>query len=305
MSRTLPMPEKLEVGQTLPHLWFARAVVAVGTVVDAATQPPESAVASSKAARRGTSGRALRGVTGIAMSPDGRNIYAAASTSRAVATLARSRRDGTLRQLDGTAGCVSEPAIDGCADGRNLDVARAAAVSPDGRNVYVITEGGIAAFARDPGTGALRQLDGEDGCVREDGALGCARARAVSGGRMLAITPDGRTLYAVGTDSAVAVFRRDRASGALSQLPGPTGCVKQAGFEPEGCAAGRGLTKSRAVLVHGRSVYVASEGEAFTSKSAAVAVFRREPASGELRQLPAERGCLTPTAPRAACRCAA
>jgi DNA-binding beta-propeller fold protein YncE len=273
-------------------VWLAGVSFAVGAV-GAETQPTGDRGCIVEGGAEGcTPGRALRSVTGIAMSPDGRNIYAAASTSRAVAALVRRRRDGTLRQLDGTAGCVSEPAIDGCAAGRNLDVARAAAVSPDGRNVYVVTQGGIAAFARDPGTGALRQLDGEDGCVREDGALGCARARAVSDGRMLAITPDGRTLYAVGADSAVAAFRRDRASGALSQLPGPSGCVKQAGFEPEGCAEGRGLTKSRAVLVHGRSVYVASEGEALTSQAAAVAVFRRERASGELRQMPAERGCL-------------
>jgi DNA-binding beta-propeller fold protein YncE len=259
----------------------------------APTQPPGEAGCIVQDGGEGCArGRALRTVTGIAISRDGRHVYAVAQTSQAVVALARRRRDGAVSQLDGEAGCVSEPAIEGCAAGRNLEVARTAAVSPDGRNVYVATGGGLAVFARDRRSGALRQLDGERGCVRQDGALGCALARGVSGCRMLALTPDGRTLYTAGLDSAVAVFRRDPASGALSQAPGPQGCVKESGLDLEGCAEGRGLTNTRALRFSGSSLFVASEGEPLTSRGAAVAVFRRAHGTGELTQLPDQLGCM-------------
>lgn len=131
-------------------------------------------------------GRGLRSVAGIAMSPDGRNVYAAAEGSAALAVMARVARSGALRQLPGALGCVSAAGAEGCARGRNLAVARAVAVSRDGRTVYVATAGGLAVFARSPRDGTLRQLAGRAGCVSESGSDGCARVRAVSKARGVA-----------------------------------------------------------------------------------------------------------------------
>jgi DNA-binding beta-propeller fold protein YncE len=82
------------------------------------------------------------------------------------------------------------------------------------------------------------------------------------------VSPDGRRVYAAAFDSgAVAVFARNRATGALRQLPGAEGCL---GPAAEGCTPARGLRDTVDVTVSrdGRHLYVASE-------AAGVAVFRR------------------------------
>jgi DNA-binding beta-propeller fold protein YncE len=281
------------LGLSAAALAVAAAALPPAFADGALTQPGGERGCISEAAREGcTAGRALDAVAGIAVSPDGRNVYAMSMDSRAVAVL-RHRRGGSLGQSPGTEGCVSELGGIGCAAGRNLDIARTGVVSRDGRHLYVSTQGGLAAFGRNRRTGALTQLPGENGCVRADAAMGCAAGRAVHGGRDVALSADGRTLYAVGLASSVAVFRRDRASGALTQLSGTRGCVKQAGLEPEGCASGRGLQNTRALLVApgGRRLYVGALGDVTTSAGAAIAVFRPG-RSGALTQLGGARGCL-------------
>ena len=59
---------------------------------------------------------------------------------------------GELTQLADTDGCVKEAPVAGdCADGRALDGARSVAVSPDGKHVYVASEGSgaVAVFSRE------------------------------------------------------------------------------------------------------------------------------------------------------------
>jgi DNA-binding beta-propeller fold protein YncE len=81
-------------------------------------------------------GRALDGAIGIAVSPDGRTVYVASTASDAIAIFTR-RRTGGLRQLRGSAGCVSETGRGPCRDGVALDFARDLALSPDGKSVYI------------------------------------------------------------------------------------------------------------------------------------------------------------------------
>src|SRR5689334_16134936 len=64
-------------------------------------------------------GRALWFVHHVTLSPDGRNLYAAAGNvppppndRGAIAVFARNRRTGELRQLEGKAGCVKRPEAD-------------------------------------------------------------------------------------------------------------------------------------------------------------------------------------------------
>lgn len=104
------------------------------------------------------------------------------------------------------------------------------AVSVDGGWVYVATAHGILTFARNPRTGVIHLLSGGRGCV-DARDPSCRPLRGITVPTGLAAAPDD-TLYATGTlplgrgsdTGAVAVLTAD-SSGALSQLPGPTGCL--------------------------------------------------------------------------------
>src|SRR5579884_1614345 len=65
--------------------------------------------------------------------------------------------------------------------------------------------------------------------------------------------------------------------GALVQLPGTRGCLSEP--SQDGCGKARGLVGAGAVAIAGRYVYVAS------ARSDAVAIFKRDPVTGALRQL--------------------
>jgi DNA-binding beta-propeller fold protein YncE len=100
-------------------------------------------------------GEALDEVWGIAVSPDGRNVYAVSSKVNMLGAMARDRASGGLMQLPGRFACFIRGGGFGCPEGRGLTVAVAVAVSPDGRNVYVASEdaylGSVAIFRRRAG----------------------------------------------------------------------------------------------------------------------------------------------------------
>ena len=128
---------------------------------------------------------------------------------------------GALSQLAGQAACVSEDGSGGdCADGVGLDGAVNVAMSPDGKNVYVVANRGdaVAAFERNRLTGALTQLPGTAACVSKDGSGGaCAVGRGLDGPGSVAVSSDGRHVYVASYGSdAVAAFSRDRLTGALT-----------------------------------------------------------------------------------------
>jgi DNA-binding beta-propeller fold protein YncE len=202
---------------------------------------------------------------------------------------------GMLRQLPGPRGCLADrPGKEDCASARALEGpgpfmgSRAIAVSEDGRNVYVASSksDAIAVFDRDRRTGALTQLGGAGGCVAARGAEGCGRAIGLDGPNSLALSPDGRFLYATSRDAgSVTVFHRDRKTGALQQLPPGSGCVS--GLPVLGCASGRALVGPDAVVVSpdGENLYV---GSFFGN---AVAVFKRAK-NGVLYQAAGPEGCI-------------
>jgi len=214
--------------------------------------------------------------TSLAVTADGRNVYVASSGSSAVTAFARDKATGTLTQLEGTAGCISEDGTGGqCTVGRGLLGAFAVAASEDGRNVYVAARDGnaITSFARDKTTGALTQLPGTSGCVSELGIVGtCADGKALLGVAGITVPRDGKNVYATSeTSDAVVAFARDKRTGILTQLAGTEGCVSEDGTLGT-CADGKALIETRNVIVarNGRHAYVAS------STSDAVAVFNRE-----------------------------
>lgn len=220
---------------------------------------------------------------------------------------------GELAQLPGTAGCysldgASDAGIGTCTDVRDVDGVSEMIISPDGRSAYTASYNGargLAAFARDPGTGALTQLPGVDGCYSgdgsgEDGPGSCTDVRALfSGGdgRGMSMSRDGRFLYVAsqGADS-VLVFARDAATSRLTQLAGTDGCVSRtgAGVGVEGagtCADGLSLDGPAATMLtpdERHLIVVSYSGED------SVAIFSRDGTSGRLTQLAGSAGCMTP-----------
>jgi DNA-binding beta-propeller fold protein YncE len=212
-----------------------------------------------------------------------------------------SGKPGTLVQLSGARGCFvdrSAPAGD-CGTARALKGpgpfmgSRAIALSPDGRYAYVASSrsDAIAIFARNRQSGALLQRGGTDGCVAAKGASGCAKAIGLDGPNSVALSPDGRYLYATSRNSnSVAAFRRNASTGALSQLRGGAGCIS--GLPVPGCGTGRALVGPDVLVVSpdGRNVYVGS----FLGN--AVAVFARSASTGALTQPEGTAGCIAASA---------
>ena len=101
---------------------------------------------------RCAAGRGLDEVWGVALSPNGRNLYAVSAKVNMLSVISRKRSSGTLLQLRGRYGCFIRAGGLGCPEGRGLTVAVAVTVSRDGRNVYVASEdaylGSIAVFRR-------------------------------------------------------------------------------------------------------------------------------------------------------------
>lgn len=238
-------------------------------------------------------GVALDGGFDVAVSPDGRNVYAAFSTSDSVAVFDRTAVTGELTQKGGGLGCVSETGTGGlCQDGVALDGANAVAVSPDGASVYVTSStGGVAVFDRSSLTGSLTQKAGTAGCVTETGSGGaCQDGFAISGLTDLVVSPDGESVYTVGSGAdSVAVFDRSLSTGAITQKSGTDGCVSDTGSGGL-CADGYLLDLARGITTSpdGLHVYVAS------ATSDALVSFDRG-STGQLTQRTGSGACVSAT----------
>jgi DNA-binding beta-propeller fold protein YncE len=224
-------------------------------------------------------GVGLFDATSVAVSPDGRSVYAAAYSSDAVAIFDRDGSTGGLTQKAGVAGCVSWTGTGGaCANGVALDGPVSVVVSPDGKTVYVAAaeSDAVAVFDRNASSGALTQKAGVAGCVSWTGTGGfCTNGVVLDRPASVAVSPDGRSVYVAVHDSdAVAVLDRDAASGTLTQKAGVAACVSETATGGA-CADGVGLEEAASVAVSpdGRSVYVVSS---LGSVGGAVAVFDRE-----------------------------
>jgi DNA-binding beta-propeller fold protein YncE len=117
----------------------------------------------------------------------------------------------------------------------------------------------VTVLAGTAGTaGSLTQLPGTAGCLNRTGSTGCAKARAVSEPLALAVSRDGKNVYAsggIGSLGAVGVFARNRSTGVLHQLPGRAGCVAR--LPSRACGTGRGLETPAAVAISGDGRLVA------------------------------------------------
>ena len=158
---------------------------------------------------------------------------------------------------------------DGAAGVNGLRSADALAFSPDGGQLYAAGSGdsALAVFARDAATGALTFV--------EEDKQGSAGIEGLSSASAVAVSPDGLSVYAAGTqDDSVVVFLRDAGTGVLS-------FVERKRDSVDGVT---GLAGANAVAVSpdGLNVY-ASGGTANT-----LAVFLRDSTTGALTFIEAD-----------------
>ncbi|MBP9825974.1 MAG: beta-propeller fold lactonase family protein, partial [Thermoanaerobaculia bacterium] len=196
----------------------------------------------------------LDGASAVAVSGDGKHVYATASADNSVSLFQRDATTGLLTFGTSYTDGGTASAIQG---------ASAIAISPGGGQVYVagFGENAIEVFTRTPASGLLVSLDIERS---SDPNLS-----AMTGPRGIAVAPDGRHVYvAAATGSAVVVFTRNTTTGALAWHSTVTNSSPG--------VSGMGGARAVAVSPDGRHVVVAGE------TSDGIAVFARNLATGAL-----------------------
>jgi DNA-binding beta-propeller fold protein YncE len=228
------------------------------------------------------------------VSPDGRNVYSVAVSGDLV-EYSRDQANGTLTEI----GCVtSGPSA--CANSNSntnaiaMGEPAAVAISPDGTDVYVITQGtnSLVEFSRNAETGLLS----ETSCLsKEDTECASHEAKGLEKPYGIVVSPDGRNVYVASHDSkAIAEFSRNSSTGELTQLTGQNNCITSATGNGCGTEGAAGLESAIGVAVSpdGKSVYVAAGG---TEAGGAIVSFERSTSTGALTQLPGTEGCISTT----------
>lgn len=204
------------------------------------------------------------GAYDIAITSDGKHVYAPSRASSVIVGYERDPATGELTEVDSVQDGVG--GVDG------IRVPWGIVASPGGEHLYVAGEGddAVAAFARDATTGELTFIEAEF-----DGVAGVTGLQSVQD---IALSSDGAHLYtssffhdgSIWTGS-MAVFSRDPVTGALTFVT--------AIFDGAGAT---GLDRAYSVRVSpdGNHVYVAN--------GAALLGFERDPLTGLLTQVETE-----------------
>jgi DNA-binding beta-propeller fold protein YncE len=250
-------------------------------------------------------GKGLKHPFGVAVSPDGENVYIASAESEGVAVFNRhSDQEGVLTQQQaGTAGCITETGSNGeCDNGKALEAAIDLAISPDGENVYVaaLESDAVAVLQRhaDQGGALAQKQAGTAGCISETGTNGeCENGKALEGPAGLVVSPDGKGVYVAAAGSGVPILDRhpDQEGALTQQQAGTAGCISETGTNGE-CQDGKALLAPHGIAISpdGSDVYVAS------FFSSAVSSFTREQ-EGNLTQKPGAAGCISETGTNGQC----
>lgn len=147
----------------------------------------------------------LAGVTRLALSGDGKHVYAPGPDNDAVAVFARNETTGALTQAQVVT------------DFTGLDEVRRMVFSADGTRVYVVNlqQEALAVFARDPDTGVFTFVDSR---LYGAGNPGLKQVNS------LALSADEAFAYTGGRDDAsISVWTRHPVTGALTYQRSYTG----------------------------------------------------------------------------------
>jgi hypothetical protein len=201
----------------------------------------------------GTQG--LRGAQGVAVSPDGKFLYATGFLDSAVLGFNLVQSGPSAGQIGSEVNCLWGAATSSCVSAPGLNSADAIAISPDGADAYVASfNDGIAALRRDPVSGVLTFNQ----CFTSGGGGGCAADPSiVSGGRDVKVSADGRFVYlsgGSGTNGYLRAYARNSATGALT----PLACVSYLGGPGCGTAAGLANAEDIALTPDGANLYVSA-----------------------------------------------
>ena len=177
----------------------------------ALTQPTDGSGCIVNAALAGcTTGAQLSGANAVEVSADDGDVYVTSLLSNSVTSFTRTD-SAPLTQKAGTEGCLVFLKAVGCSMGHAMSEPEGVAVSPDGANVYAtsFSSGAIDVLDRDADTGSVMQKAGKAGCLAKPKVKGCTRARRTRGASSIAVSPDGRHVYAVAFNSnSISIFNR-------------------------------------------------------------------------------------------------
>lgn len=236
---------------------------------------------------------ALEATSGaVAVSPTGRNLYVLGGLDNRtrLAVFGRDPQTGRLWRPAGPARCFRAWYVHAgdCGSAPGLNNSFAIAVSPDARDVAI---GAYAAaqlaLLRRESSGALHY----GSCLGEPvGTFRCGVIRGLDGVEDVAFSPDGRNLYIAARQDnpGLLVLGRNRATGAVQQLRGESGCLQRDGRkQPETppCAV------VPAAWYAPRLVRVTADGRTVVTNSRTnrdgdgIFVFRRNAATGALTPL--------------------
>ena len=162
----------------------------------------------------------LAGAHGVAVSPDGAHVYVASRSDHAVAVFQRDPATGAVTYL--------ESHVDNMVGVDGLDNAEALSVSPDGKHVYVASEGdsAVAVFARETSAvaanfGRLSFVEARfDGVGGVDGLAGAGAVALDPSGRHVYVAAERGSLGGIAGDDWGAVFSRNAATGRLTFVQG-------------------------------------------------------------------------------------
>lgn len=156
-------------------------------------------------------GREVNGANAVEVTPDDSDVYVTSLVSSSVTSFERSLEFGGLYQLAGPLGCLVWLGAENCYPARGMRSPEGIAFSPDGLNAYVSAygTGGIAILDRNPSTGGLAQKPAPWGCVASSSTAGCRKGRALVGAGAVAVSGNGRFVYATAAQAnAITIFVR-------------------------------------------------------------------------------------------------